>query len=433
MRRLKLKGSIGFAVLLLWVGVVAALEPSYEQAPTLYSETEPVTPLTVIRDRIRNGEDLLSGKSSEEILVKLLKLLEVPVESQVLVYSKTSAQNSRISPDRPRAIYFSDNAYVGWVQFGNIEVVTFDEKLGMVFHLLDISSRDTVRFIRDRSCLNCHGGSSTRNWPGLLVRSVFPRDDGQPIFHAGTFRTDHSSPLSERWGGWYVTGSAGGQAHLGNIIAEEDTSTRKVSYQPVVVSAVDSLDGIFPTDPYPAGGVSDIVALMVLEHQLAVHNSLVEGNLVTRQTLHRHRKMKEAFGEPVTSPMSETNLRVIQSQADRIVGNLLFAEEHVMAETGVEGSDRFQKAFQANARSTADHRSLKDFRLYERLFKYRCSYLIYSDAFQHLPGELKSLVMAKLKAVLDGTAAVEYPHLSDTERERITDILTETLPAFSDK
>lgn len=411
-------------LLLFTAGAGLSLEPAYEQSPVYYSKSEPVTPLTKIRDRIESGEDLLSGSTDQEVLVKLLKLLEVPVESQVLVYSKTSAQNSRISPEKPRAIYFSDNAYVGWVQYGNIEVITFDEKLGMVFHLLEISTGEKVKFIRDQSCLSCHGGSSTRNYPGLLVRSVYPRKDGQPIYHAGTFRTDHSSPLSERWGGWYVTGSSGQQEHLGNILAREDSETRRVSIQPVVMDSVKSLDGVIETKPYPGGGRSDIVALMVLEHQLAVHNALVEGNLVTRQALHRDRKMKEAFGEPVDAPLSETNQRVIASQADRIVEKLLFTDEHTMPEAGVEGDPEFQTAFSANARRSSGHRSLKDFRLYERLFKYRCSYLIYSDAFQHLPEAVKTIVLSKIKKALTTADS----HLSESEKKRIFDILTETLP-----
>ncbi|MDF1815864.1 MAG: hypothetical protein P1V20_26935 [Verrucomicrobiales bacterium] len=422
-----------FSVVLIHAATLYSLEPAYEQAPINYSETEPVTRLTKIKDRIENGEEnLLTGKTGQEILLKLLKLLDVPVESQVLVYSKTSAQNSRIAPQHPRAIYFSDNAYVGWVQYGNIEVITFDAKLGMVFHMLDIVSNEKVEFIRDRSCLTCHGGSSTRNWPGLLVRSVFPREDGQPIYHAGTYRTDHSSPLSERWGGWYVTGSSGEQNHLGNILAFEDASTRKVTFQPVVTSAVENLKGIFPTDPYPGGAVSDIVSLMILEHQLAVHNALVEGNLATRQTLYRHRKMREAFNEPVESPLSETNQRIINTQAERILDKLLFADEHIMTESGVEGSTAFQKAFAANSRYSSEQRSLKDLRLYERLFKYRCSYLIYSEAFDHLPRELKSIVLSKLKNILSGKDSGKYSHLSESERERILTILTETLPGFGE-
>ncbi len=412
---------------------VYSQEPAYEQAPILYSESEPVTRLTKIRDRIEQGEDLLSGATGQEKLGKLLTLLEVPLESQVLVYSKTSAQNSLIAPEHPRAIYFSDNAYVGWVQNGNIEVITFDKKLGMVFHLLDITQGNKVKFIRDQSCLNCHGESSTNNWPGIMVRSVFPQKNGQPLYHAGTYRTDHSSPLEERWGGWYVTGDSGKQSHLGNILAQEDAGTRKVTYQPMALAAVKSLDGLFPTEPYLAGGSSDMVALMILEHQVSVHNALVEGNLAARQTLYRHIKMKEVFGEAPDSPMSESNQSVLDSQAERIAGKLLFADEQIMKDAGVEGAVAFQQAFARNARFNRDRRSLKDLRLYERLFKYRCSYLIDSEAFHHLPQELKIRVWAKLSAALAVPARGDskYQHLSDSEKVRITEILEDTIPTFS--
>lgn len=412
-----------------------ALDPAYENAPINYSSTKAITPLTVIRDRIAKGEDLLSGTSDQEVLRKLLALLKIPIESQVLVYSKTSAQNSLISPQRPRAIYFSDNAYVGWVQNGDIEVITFDAKLGMAFHLVKISRRKNqkVEFIRDQSCLNCHGGSATRNWPGLLVRSVYPKESGQPIFHAGTFRTDHASPLSERWGGWYVTGDASGQSHLGNIIAEESESTdRRMKYKPIITGSVKSLDEVFSTKPYLGGGVSDIVALMILEHQLIVHNSLVEGSLVTQQTLARHKQMKKVFGEPIDSELSETNQSILDSQAERILKALLFVGEHKMIDTGIEGSPAFQSAFEASARKNTEGRALRHLRLYERLFKYRCSYLIYSDAFSNLPKLLKIRILKRLNKILLGQDSdPDFNHLSKSERLRILSILKETLPEFN--
>ena len=150
---------------IFYASLSMAFEPAFERAPTNYSESKAVTPLTKVADRVAAGEQLLNGKTDREILDQLLGLLNVPVESQMLVYSKTSAQNSLISPRRPRAIYFSDNAYVGWVQRGNIEVITFDEKLGMVYHMVYLDKREKGKapvIARERSCLNCHAGSATR-------------------------------------------------------------------------------------------------------------------------------------------------------------------------------------------------------------------------------------------------------------------------------
>ncbi|MEM7698285.1 MAG: hypothetical protein AAF236_07780 [Verrucomicrobiota bacterium] len=412
-----------------------ALEPSYEQAPIYYSKSEADTPVTALREQLRSGELALDGASEKDNLVKLLRWLEIPIESQVLVYSKTSEQNNYISPRRPRAIYFSDDLYLGWVQGGDVELISFDRNLGMVFHLLDISAAHRgvePELIRESSCLSCHAGAATRGFPGLLVRSVLPSSSGQPLLQAGSFRTDHSSPLAERWGGWYVTGNAEGESHLGNILASEVERGGEVQFTKQVSGAVADIEGLFATEPYPNGGKSDIVALMLLEHQLVVHNALAKGLLVTRQAIYRNRAIRKVMGEENLDQLTDTNQRVIAAQAKEIVSALLFSTEHLIEENGVEGDAAFQTAFEEQGEPTDSRYSLRDLRLYERLFKYRCSYLIYSDAFAHLPIVLKTAVLRELKrALTEGAHEDAYRHLSDSERRRILAILGETLPDWN--
>lgn len=405
-------------------------EPLYERAPIHYHETEADTALTRLFAAAEPGGPLASG-TDREILAHLLEALEVPVESQVLVFSKTSAQNSRISPRTPRAIYFSDDVYVGWVQGGEIEVASFDAQLGMVFHLVELAGRaenELPGLVRERSCLSCHAGSSNQNLPGLMVRSVYADETGQPLFQAGTFHTRQDSPVAERWGGWYVTGSVDGTGHLGNRLSREDRAENEVTLHPVSETALETLDSVFNAAPYLHGGRSDVVALMVLEHQVGVHNALVEANLTTRTTLHRHAEMQKAFGEPAGGPLSDTNRRILQNVAERVLKELLYVEEFVLP-GGVEGGEAFQRGFQRNERKAASGRSLKDFRLYERLMKYRCSHLIYSDAFDQLPTEIRTIILEQLHGIL--TQPAEHPdfaHLSGSEREHIFEILSETLP-----
>lgn len=408
-----------------------AIEPVYERAPVLYHETEPDNRFTRLLTKAQK-EGFLSTGTDREILLELLERLEIPLESQVLVFSKTSAQNSHIAPDTPRAIYFSDDVYVGWVQGGEIEVASLDERLGMVFHLMKLSNREKHRppeLARERSCLNCHAGSSNQDLPGLMVRSVYPSDSGLPLFEAGTFHTRQSSPIGERWGGWYVTGEVESESHLGNAIAT--VANRKfggVDMQPFTNGRVDKLGALFDAAPYPHGGQSDVVALMVLEHQTGVHNVLVEANLTTQATLYRHVEMKKAFNEPIDSPLSDTNERILDRLADKVLHEMLYANE-VEVPGGIEGEIAFQNAFKANARKSADGRSLKDFRLYGRLMKYRCSHLIYSDAFENLPQEMRSRILDKLHSILTQPDSwPDYGHLGDSERRHILAILTETLP-----
>ncbi len=411
-----------------------SFEPIYERAPINYFESEPDTKLTRLFERAVD-EGFLNEGSDREILEELLELLEVPVESQMLVFSKTSAQNSRISPNTPRAIYFSDDIYMGWVQGGEIEVASFDEKLGIVFHLVQLTRREEGQppsLSRDRSCLNCHAGSSNGGMPGVMVRSVYPQDSGLPLFQAGSFHTRHDSPIEERWGGWYVTGEVEECVHLGNTVAEADRRSVEVTMKPFTAEPVSSLDSFFDTDPYLNGGHSDVLALMMLEHQVGVHNIIVEANLTTQNTLYRHVEMQKAFGEPVDAPLSDTNTRILDRMAEKVLKQLLYVEEFVLP-AGVEANPDFQEAFQQSSRESSDGRSLKDFRLYERLMKYRCSHLIYSEAFSFLPNEMRELVLGKLHSILtEPSAWSDFSHLSESEREYILVILRETMSDLPD-
>lgn len=416
----------------LAIGCSLLAQDDYEQAPIFYSETEPETPITRIIDQIDAGEPLLRAPTDREILRELLARLEIPIESQVLVYSKTSAQNAFISPSTPRAIYFSDNAYVGWVQGGNIEVVTYDEKLGAVFHMVQLKRRQpgaSPKIAQDYQCLNCHAGSRTRGSPGVLARSVFPSASGEPLFRAGTHTIDYTSPMEERWGGWYVTGDTGEMTHMGNIIARESAPNEKIVFEKVTSEPIETLEGVFDCKPYLSGGVSDVVALMVLEHQIAAHNEFVRANHVTQKTLYRFKEMRRALGESEDMPLADSYERILDATAEDVVDVLLFKDEFSMGTQGPKGSLEFKKAFQANARYSDKERALKEFRLYDRVFKYRLSYTIYSDPFTFLPPEMKSRVFNRLKEILTATSVPDrYDYLSNTERKRILEIVSSTLP-----
>jgi hypothetical protein len=427
--------ALAFALALATAGLapVAALRAApYELPPIRYHETEPDTKLTRLfedREAIRR----ISQGGEREVLAALLEALEVPVESQVLVYSKTSEQNSRISPRTPRAIYFSDDLYIGWVQGGEIEAASFDPVLGMVFHLVTLTGRgeiegvrEPIALARDRGCLSCHASSATRQFPGLLVRSVYPQESGLPLFEAGSFQTRHHSPIAERWGGWYVTGEVEHATHLGNAIASKDPASGEIRLEPLAEGFLDDLGGLFRADRYLHGGRSDALALMVLEHQVAVHNVLVEANLTARITRHRHEEIRRAFGESPDDPLDETNERILDSLADRVLREMLYRDEFPLP-SGVRSGGGFEDAFAANRR-VHEGRSLKDFRLHERLMKFRCSHLIHSEAFQHLPDEMRDRILTRLHEILAAPSPpADYAHLSASERRQLLAILGATL------
>lgn len=389
-----------------------------------------------LQRQIAKGEASLKAPTARGVVMNLLGHLEIPPESQVLVYSRTSAQNSRIFPRWPRAIYFSDNCYVGWVQGGAVEVMAFDPVRGAIFYLMEIPAQPASgepTWSRPQTCLNCHGTTPSSSVPGGLVRSVFPGQDGMPFFQMGTFNVDETLPLEKRWGGWYVTGDPGVHTHMGNALARRTGKDDEIQLEPVVEGGmpVEDLREVFNTEPYPGGPYSDIVALMVLEHQIRMHNIINQASLSVRQLSYRTHRMYENLGEEIPDQPTGTLLRVIQSQARRIVEALLFTDEFQLKGDGVLGNDRFQTAFLQNRRPSQDDRSLKDFRLYERIFKYRCSYVIYSDVFRSLPDEVRHEVLRLLNESLSGRGEHELAsHLSRSERSRTLRILRETIDGF---
>src|SRR5262245_3957937 len=197
----------------------------YDREPIRYSTAPANNVVSRLEERLAAGKTQLPHEKRLGYLRSLLGELTVPVSSQMLVFSKTSLQRNRISPQTPRAIYFNDDVYVGFCQSGDvIEVAAVDPQLGNVFYSLDQNAPDRPRFTRQGdNCLICHGSSQNQGIPGLLVRSVFSDPTGLPLLSAGSYRIDHTSPLEKRWGGWYVTGTHGKQTHLGNLIIRTRT------------------------------------------------------------------------------------------------------------------------------------------------------------------------------------------------------------------
>jgi len=126
------------AVSLATIGVVAQQQPhAADHAAIAYATSTPADRIARLQASIDAGAASLEFDPQRGYLPSLLRALEIPVSSQGLVFSRTSLQVDRIAPWTPRAVYFSDDAYVGWVQEGPImEIATVDPKLGAVFYTL---------------------------------------------------------------------------------------------------------------------------------------------------------------------------------------------------------------------------------------------------------------------------------------------------------
>lgn len=415
---------------LLVAGRLAAATEMFEQPPMNYSTTRPTDAVTRLQARLSSGAAKLGGHE-RGLVLELLRDLNIPVESQVLVFSKTSLQRQRISPDRPRALYFSDDCYVGWVPSGLIEVTAIDPKLGPVFYQLDPSATatDAVHsFHRDADCLRCHGGAFVRDIPGLFVRSLHTDATGEMLLRGGSLVVDFRTPFTNRWGGWYVTGKHGRALHRGNVFTQEKDDQLVVDFRRG--ANITSLDPFFDTRRYPTNS-SDIVALLVLEHQTAMQNTITRAGMECRRMLEYQAALQQEMKVTSTNELAFASVRsVFAGAVQSLVDDLLFYREAELPD-GLQGSPAFQHAFQAGAPRTADGRSLKDFSLAGHLFQHRCSYLIYSESFLALPPELKKRVYARLEEVLTARdSEPRYSYLDAEERSRIVNILRETHPDF---
>lgn len=417
--------------ILLSAAAVAGAADEFEQAPIEYSKSTPENVISRLQSRLDAGKAGLKYDADYGYLKSLLTALDVPVESQMLVFSKTSLQRSRISPRTPRAIYFNDDVYIGFCQSGDVlEVSAVDPKLGAVFYTLDQRKQTKPRFARNTdNCLICHSSSRTEGVPGHVVRSLFVDPSGQPIFSAGSHTVDHTTPLADRWGGWYVTGRHGKQTHLGNLIIRGRDVPQPVENKQG--HNVTTLTGRLAVDRYLSPH-SDIVALMVLEHQALVHNRLARASFVARQALHYQKTINKALGEPPGTRLESTRSR-IQHAGDKLVEAMLFVDEARLT-APLAGTSGFARVFSKRGPRDSWKRSLRDLDLKRRLFKYPCSYLIYSRAFDELPDEMRDYVWRRLWQVLAKNADAEkFAHLSAEDKRAIIEIIRQTkskLPRF---
>jgi hypothetical protein len=372
-----------------------------------YSQAQINDPVTSLEKRIQSGKARLEFKADGlGYLPSLLENLGVNPDSQMLVFSKTSFQAPKISPSNPRALYFSDSVQVGFVRGGDVmEIIALDPKQGDIFYTLDTKKADQPTFDRRGvACLQCHMGPATLGVPGIMVASVYPDASGMPVLRLGEPVTDQRTPFGDRWGGWYVNGTHGKQFHRGNAVLRGGMLDFGES-QNLTTSA-----GRFDPRGY-LSAVSDIVALMTLEHQTRMTDLLVR--------LGWEDRIAEFDGKP--SPQLDADLQAA-------VVYMLFADEAPLREP-VKGVSGFTKTFAQPGPSDKKGRSLRDFDLQKRLFRYPLSYMIYSPAFEGLPSHVRERIYRCVYDVLSGkNQGPEFARLSADDRQAVLEIVRDTVP-----
>lgn len=405
MRRIVLIAMVGFAGSGAACGQLSGGFPAEIDHPAIQYSTRPTRDVVASLNRkIQQGDIRLRFEGPSGFLRSVLEALQIPVESQLVVFSKTSLQARIISPANPRSLFFNDSVAVGWVKGEPfVEVAAQDPEQGMIFYTLDQTPTRAPQFEHQNRCLLCHESFNSLGVPGTLLRSSFVAPDGQPLRQFGDFLNDHRSPFEERWGGWYVTGKADPVRHLGNTVASNSEPP------PARASILASLESTFDTSDYLTR-YSDIVALMVFDHQMHMMN------LITRMGWDaRYASFQRIDSAPVLS-----------ADAKDLVDYLLFVDEAPLPGR-IEGSSGFAEKFASEGPRDRKGRSLRDLDLTTRLFRYPCSYMIYSPAFDALPSEAKGAIYRRMWQILSGQEKTsKYTRLSRQDREAITEILRDT-------
>ena len=419
--------------ILLVVGLMGPLAPRasaqqvepFEEPPINYSATPTNDRATAISAKFQSRAMEIRSMPAKKRLQWLLAELGVPVESQIFVFSKTSLQRELINPEAPRVLYFSDEAYIGWSPTGAFEVAVFDAKLGATFYVFEPhATKEEPLLARSGDCLLCH--SRHEHTPSLRTRSVFPDANGEPLSGSGSSNIAPSTPLAERWGGWYVTGTKAPFEHRGNLTGKKIDDFEGPAAQPT--RNLLSLEGVVDTRRYLLK-TSDVVPLLMHDHQVHVHNVLSKANQDARIALHRWPAMREILGLPKDAPPQGSCLVVFDSQAEKVLDALLCRDEATWPAGGIQGDGVFAPAYAKTRKPDAKGRSLRDLDLQTRLFRYRCSPLIYSESFATLPKELHDIILLRLSSGLRAfPPSPSFGHLPDDERAAIHEILSATLP-----
>ena len=370
-----------------------------------------------LQRKIDSGKARLDFDEEHGYLASLLKTLDIPTSSQSLVFSKSSAQLFLISPDTPRALYFNDDVYVGFVRGApHLEIASVDPVAGPVFYTLDQVKAEKPKFtLQPTDCLACHDTfQSEKPVPRLLMLSVLSDPTGVALNRSSVVTND-KSPFVERWGGWYVTGTHGSQRHMGNHLIREPAEglgtipqySKRADLSPG--ANLTDLTKRFDTKPYLTPQ-SDIVALMVLGHQTHIHNLITVAS---------------------TSLRSNPTESEIKEETEILVDAMLFSQA-VPLSAPVEGTTNFAAEFSARGPRDSKGRSLHELDLKTRLLRYPLSYLVYSKSFDAMPKPAKDYVYRRFWEVLSGKdTSNAFTHLSIDDRKVLLEILQETKPDFA--
>ena len=391
---------------------------SRDHAAIQYSTRATHDAVARLNQRVERGELQLALDGPRGYLRSVLAALDISPSSQVLVFSENSLQRAHISKATPRAIYFNDTVEVGWAKGSDsFEAAAQDPTQGVVFYSMAQQPQQKPRFVRATECLQCHLTAETSGVPGLFVMSVLPLSDDKNDYARG-WAMDHRTPIDDRWGGWYVTGAQVPVRHLGNVpVSHVPRSYVRAEVAPTLTTG----SAAFDTSAYLTPQ-SDVVALLVLNHQVHVTNLITRLGWETRIAMH-----DLPAGSAGNLPSRVRDL------ARELVDYLLLVDQAPLP-SPVRGSSSFAQEFSAKGPRDSKGRSLRDLDLTRRLLRYPCSYMIYTEAFDALPPQAKNMLYERMWEVLSGKGTDPvYGRLSVADRRAVVEILRDTkkdLPGY---
>lgn len=403
----------------------------FSDAPINYRSDDLSDPVAKLQKRLDAGTANLVYEPEHGYLRSVLKELNIPVDSQTLVFSKTSFQYKKISPDHPRALYFNDDVYIGQVHEGKaIEVVSFDPTQGAIFYLLDEHQAGKPKFERaELDCTQCHIAAGTRGIPGVLLRSITPTETGTQASSSRSFITDQQSEIKNRWGGWYVTGkfASAPDLSMGNAVVKTNGSDESAETKLTPISAQ------FDAKTY-LSNESDLVAHLVLAHQTQAHNLITLTNYRTRIAVFQAAKANP--DKAASEPLPESYRQQFEKPAEQLVRYLVFSNEAPLTGLGfdADANSNFARTFASHGPRDSKGRSLRDFDLKAHTFRYPCSYLIYTESFDSIPEPAKSYLYHRILQVLTGEdQSADFAGISAESRRAALEILLATKRGLPDE
>lgn len=398
-------------------------------------------PIARMQASLDSGKVKFAHDSALGYLPAFLKAFRIPESSQGLVFSRTSLRTDLIAPWSPRALYFNDDIYVGWVPESEfLEIATVSPTEGVTFYTLAQEENAKPKFVKEGNrCLMCHQSAVTNRVAGFIMNTTVTDRSGYPIATVRYGSMTDETPAKHRFGGWYVTGTIANSVHSGNVFSSKDFNqidrgTNSPDIDLTTESAVTSLHAKFDTTRY-LSGQSDIVGLMVQVHQTAVHTLISAVLDASKKALNEQQSLNaynaansDTSSKAAVSPaVSNPRLR---GAIERLVRAMLFIDEAPW-QGEMRGTSSFTRDFVAMGPRDKEGRSLRDFNLKDRLFKYPLSFLIYSEGFNTLPEVAKTGVYMRLQSILNNQEkGPEYLRLSDEDRKSILEILNDTKPDF---